>query len=144
MSRSESVNVGYGMVDLGWCTIDGYKTQSFVGNTCVIWGYELNCCVIQITRYCQVVEWSAFDKKQNGLMHKKWGVKPVCEADQAEIKKAAVEALFGNGLLGERVLDVMRQCDEQQMKRTDISSLHGDITMSLGGYFEPFPFERRS
>jgi hypothetical protein len=144
MSRSESVDVGYGVVDLGWCVIDGRKTQSFVGDICVIWQYELRCCVIQITRYCYSVEWSSFDKRNMDLMHAKRGVKLVSETSQAEIKQAAVEALFGDGLLGERVLDVMRQCDEQQMKRTDISSLHGDITMSLGGYFEPFPFERRS
>jgi hypothetical protein len=144
MSSSESVNVGYGAVDLGWCSIDGRKTQSFVGDTCVIWGYELNCCVIQITRYCYSVEWSSFDKRQDGLMHRKRGVQLVSETSQAEIKQAAVEALFGKGLLAEKVLDVMRRCDEQQMTRFDVDSIHSDITMSLGGYFEPFPFERRS
>lgn len=143
MSRSESVNVGYGAVDLGWCLIDGCKTQSFVGDTCVIWMYELSCCVIQITRYSYAVQWSSFVKQQDGLTNKKVGVQLVSETSQAEIKKAAVEAIFGSGLLAEKVLDVMRQCDEQQANRTDISSLHGDITMSLGGYFDPFRIERK-
>lgn len=133
--------VGQAAVDLGWCVISGHKIEQFmkagVRGSCVNWQYDLNCCVIQIIRYKHSVEWSAFSKNKNEDMHVRAGVRPVSGTSQAEIKEAAVEALFGHGPFARSVLLAISICDDEHNEN------YGDMTMSLGGYFEPFRIERR-
>lgn len=128
-------------VDLGWVTIKGHKTEQAVSagvmGSCVNWQYDLNCCVIQIIRYKHSVEWSAFSKNKNEDMHVRAGVRPVSGTSQAEIKEAAVEALFGHGPFARSVLLAISICDDEHNEN------YGDMTMSLGGYFEPFPVKRK-
>lgn len=128
-------------VDLGWVTIKGHKTEQAVSagvmGSCIIWQYDLNCCVIQIIRYRNSAEWSAFGRDKDGLMHVNRGCKLVNETSQFEMMRAAAESVFGNTQLMWRVLGVMQQMNEEHAEN------YGDMTMSLGGYFEPFPIERR-
>jgi hypothetical protein len=135
-------------VDLGWLKIKGHKTEQIISGGvqggCVVWQYSLDCCVIQIFRYAHVVEWAAFSKDTSEAMQVKRGVKPTAETSQIKIQREAVTALFGIkdfggvlGFLGGYALDIVRQCDEKHAEN------NGDMTMSLNGCFEPFPFERK-
>jgi hypothetical protein len=128
-------------VDLGWANISGHKTEQLVQTggrgSCVIWEYDLNCCVIQIIRYAHVVEWAALDRNTSEEMQVKRGVKLTAETSQLSIARAAAEAVFGNTQLMWRVLGVIEQMNEEHARN------HGDMDMSLNGYFEPFPFERK-
>jgi hypothetical protein len=141
--------------------ISGTKTEQLLHN-CVIWQYNMvleevldptaagvrllpssmgssvwsGMCAVQMIRYASTVEWSAFHNfdcaQDNVPLYVGRGVESTNETMQFSIKRAAIETIFGKSYVTYRVMDLVAECDKQ----------HGDISMSLGGRFEPFRYSR--